>query len=365
MASDQYAEICDQLYTQIMRRLENCYKDGTRVGRFAPIGTAQEVLKPEILYMFFRSLQLPQIETYDLNLELNTLVRRPKGLSSLPAKREPLVSIFVDPVTPDKILSAQACFFPVVICSKDQDRIESLERECLPYLEQELRGKGAFGTVYHVKIAKGHFFFRNLRSANSDPIDIACKDFQSSEDIELEVMQQILSCKQTCANIAEIYGSLEIGSAGYSIFMPLAIEDLRAHMKDDTRPRPSATKRTDIILGAAGVAGGLKFLHKGIDMPLGGKLVCYHMHLKLDNILIFLDKIDDNGKRKPHYIWKISDFGMSRIRYQDDNEVEWQGTYLAPESLLPSKSMKTASDVWSLGFIISVLFTYLAEGTDG
>ncbi|KAJ5307026.1 hypothetical protein N7508_006041 [Penicillium antarcticum] len=409
MASDQYAEICDQLYTQIMRRLENCYKDGTRVGRFAPIGTAQEVLKPEILYMFFRSLQLPQIETYDLNLELNTLVRRvgqrklhtflailiftsctieaartftvkllaPTDTNSLPAKREPLVSIFVDPVTPDKILSAQACFFPVVICSKDQDRIESLERECLPYLEQELRGKGAFGTVYRVKIAKGHFFFRNLRSANSDPIDIACKDFQSSEDIELEVMQQILSCKQTCANIAEIYGSLEIGSAGYSIFMPLAIEDLRAHMKDDTRPRPSATKRTDIILGAAGVAGGLKFLHKGIDMPLGGKLVCYHMHLKLDNILIFLDKIDDNGKRKPHYIWKISDFGMSRIRYQDDNErrdapslagtrnERLEGTYLAPESLLPSKSMKTASDVWSLGFIISVLFTYLAEGTDG
>ncbi|KAJ6038519.1 uncharacterized protein N7446_005323 [Penicillium canescens] len=421
MASDQYAELCDHIYAQIMGKLENCYKDGTRVARFAPIGTAEEVLNPDILYSFFRSLQLPQIETKDLNLGLDNLVKRmkerglytflailiftsctieaartftlkllapkerSKDFGALPAEREALTSIFGDPVTPDKFCQRRHAF----VQFKEKDRIESLERECLPYLEQELRGEGAFGTVYRVKIAKGHFYTRKLGSANSNPVDIARKDFRSNEDIELEVMQQILSCKQTCANIVEIYGSLEIGSTGYSIFMPLAISDLRAHMKNDTRPRPSATERTDMILAAAGVAGGLKFLHKGMDMPRGGKLVCYHMDLKPDNILIFLDKVDSHGK--PHYIWKISDFGMSRVRYQDDNEVERRertltswflerpvvpslagtynrrlvGTYLAPESLLPSRSMKAASDVWSLGCITSVLFTYLAEGRTG
>jgi hypothetical protein len=53
----------------------SCYKDGTRVYRFAPIGTAEEVLKPEILYRFFRSLQLPQIGTDSLNLDLDVLVQ--------------------------------------------------------------------------------------------------------------------------------------------------------------------------------------------------------------------------------------------------------------------------------------------------
>ncbi|KAJ5765990.1 uncharacterized protein N7511_003606 [Penicillium nucicola] len=419
MASDNYAEICDQIYARIMKRLEDSYLNGTRVARFAPIGTAEEVLKPEILYRFFRSLQLPQIRvdtlvqrldqrklhkflailiftsctiatarTFTIKLLAPTDTEWPQSLSILPADRESLESIFGEPVTPDKILSTQACFCPIMICKKKNDHIESLERECLPYLEQELRGKGAFGMVYRVKIAQRHFFSPNLGSANSDPIDVARKDFHNREDTELDVLQQILACKRPSPNIIEIYGSLEIGSVGCSIFMPLAIEDLRAHMKDDTRPRPGATERTDMILAAAGVAEGLEFLHNNMEKPLGGKLVCYHMDLKPDNILIFPERIDENGKLI--YIWKISDFGMSHIRHQEDeaeshenvftrlflekrvveslagaSNMRLEGTYLAPESLLPGKTMKTSSDVWSLGCIISVLFTYLVEGTAG
>lgn len=39
---------------------------------------------------------------------------------------------------------------------------------CLPYLENEHIGTGAYGKVYRVKIEKGHFLFREPRSRNKD-----------------------------------------------------------------------------------------------------------------------------------------------------------------------------------------------------
>ena len=39
---------------------------------------------------------------------------------------------------------------------------------CLPYLQSEHIGSGAYGKVYRVKIEKGHFLFREPRSRNKD-----------------------------------------------------------------------------------------------------------------------------------------------------------------------------------------------------
>ena len=91
-------------------------------------------------------------------------------------------------------------------------------------------------------------------------------------------------------------------------------------------------------------------------------LICYHMDLKPSNILIFQETVRDELR----YVWKISDFGMARIKIRrrgQDREAEsdfnsWfvrrkqvqdpslsgtdsrrEGTYLAPESIAP-RAMK-------------------------
>ncbi|KAJ5867576.1 hypothetical protein N7534_002129 [Penicillium rubens] len=413
MASTQYNELCEEIYVQIMERMERGHEEG---GRFAPHGTARKVLQPEVLRRFFRSLQL---DMSNLDLEDSLLKMRQRklydflailiftsctieaartftikllaqttspDLYALPAERKTLTEIFGEQVTPDKFMTQQACFCPIVICNKKEVRIPSLDRQCLPYLEQKVRGKGAYGTVYQVKIAKGHFYDSDIRGTNQQPKEMARKDYQSTGDMEQDILKKILACDRTCPNIVDIYGSLSIGT-NYSIFMPLAICDLSAHMKEDNRTRPYTTaEKADIIHCARGLARGLEFLHNGMRTAEGDRIVCYHMDLKPSNILVFLENVGD----KQGFVWKISDFGMSRlklksrreetdfdswfVRFQQPRDVSASatynrrgdgGTYLGPESLSPHRAMRTANDIWSLGCVLSIVFAYLEEGSSG
>ncbi|KAJ5836617.1 hypothetical protein N7447_002643 [Penicillium robsamsonii] len=407
MASTEYNKQCEKIYVRIMEKMERSHEEG---GRFAPHGTAKEVLeRGEVLRDFFRSLQLKDIPANGYDLTEDNLINKMRerelydflailiftsctitaarrftrllaqtdwseDICSLPTDRERLTRIFGEQVTPDKFMTQQACFCPI-----------SLDRQCLPYLEQKYRGKGAQGTVYQVKIAKGHFEDPDIiEGTNQKPKELARKDYQSTGVIEDDILKQILACDRTCPNIVDIYGSLSIGT-NYSIFMPLAMCDLSAYLEDD-RARPNTTTKTDIINSARGLARGLEFLHNGMRTAEGDRMVCYHMDLKPSNILVFLEKVGD----KEEFVWKISDFGMSRlklrsrreetdfdswfVRFQQPRDASTSGTYnrrgdgstyLGPESLSPLRDMRTANDVWSLGCVLSIVFTYLEEGSFG
>jgi serine/threonine protein kinase len=98
------------------------------------------------------------------------------------------------------------------------------------------------------------------------------------------------------------------------------------------------------------------------------------------------------------HIWKVSDFNMSRVKgkknpslqpnrsptFYEINKLFKQekpivptsslgdstvnrrgiGTYLAPEACI-GNSVQAESDIWSLGCVISVVFTYMCEGFPG
>ncbi|KGO69019.1 hypothetical protein PITC_078440 [Penicillium italicum] len=432
MTSTQYNEIRDEIYVQIMKRMEKTKKTETMErspeegSRFAPHGTAEQVLQPEVLRRFFRSLRLDDLRTkVDLDFDFNeknlidkmterklhnflailiftsctldvarTFITKllahtnwSPNLCSLPAERENLTEIFGGQVTPDKFMAQQACFCPIVICKKTEVQIQSLDRQCLPYLEQHRIGEGAQGTVYRVKIAKGHFRDPGMNGTNDQPKEMARKDYQSTKDMERDILRQILACDRKCPNIVDIYGGLAIGTK-YSIFMPLAFSDLSAYMREDHRPRPNTImEKTDIIHSARGLARGLEFLHNGMRTPEGDMMVCYHMDIKPSNILVFLKNV--GGRQEA--VWKISDFGMSRLKLRSQGRERekdfggWfvrsqkprdattsaasnrrgDGTYIGPESLSKNKAMRDKSDVWSLGCILSVVFTYLENGRHG
>ncbi|KAK0719271.1 hypothetical protein B0H67DRAFT_149719 [Lasiosphaeris hirsuta] len=436
MAPTAYDSFSHKVYEEILQRLQR--KEEERL-RFAIQGTGKSVLHNDNLRAFFQSL-VPsgQTTTEYFGLDENSLItrvrerklydflavlifatcgieaalvftnelliqdepslrRRGRRLDELPADRQQLIELF-GVVAADKFVSNQACFSTVVIINRQEVRVQDPESQRLPYLEETLLGKGSFGKVFKVKIAKGHFSDPLTGIKSSTHKEFARKDYLLSSEYpakgERDIMDKILkSSTIACENVVQNHGSLEIGSATYSLFMPLAVCDLRAYMapEDETKPKPgpkTIASRASMIDGAEGLAGGLKFLHT--EMKSAEKMediVCYHMDLKPSNILLFRK----DGSGEDGYIWKLSDFGMSRVkirrRGQDGERVKdfnsWfiprpkpadpslsgtinrrgEGTYLSPESVLSERSMGVGSDVWSLACVISVVFSFLEDGS--
>lgn len=442
MALTEYNNVCNEIYHQILQRLERREHENLR---FAAKGAAEGIMHREILLRVFQSLVLlhssEHAGTHQVDITEDLFVQRVERrrlhkflavlifascsidatrlfvgklvaqdawpvtsgegarLDTLPARREDLLYLFDgDGITADKITSKQTCFCPVLIHKRMEVRVQNPNDARLPYLADKQKiGSGSFGTVYSVRIAKGYFYDPETQTENPEPIVLARKDYDVSPDFskrgqgEHDIIQKILkSTAWKCKNILENVGSLEIGNT-YSLFMPLAICDLQCYMREHTPIEPSTAKaKANIVRCAEGLAGGLRFLHKEMQTSdLLENLVCYHMDLKPSNVLVFRDTTYsefDDGK-----IWKLSDFGMARVKIRGQKTTEerdfntWfkpkkqplestpsptlnrrgEGTYLAPESISATPSMKTSSDVWALGCVISVVFAYMEEGRRG
>lgn len=438
MVSNAYDSLHKEIYDEVYSHLARKDRESLR---FAPVGTAEQVLHADKLRRFFHSLLEPGHALLDqFNATEEELVERVKRrqlqpflvvlviaacsvrsarkataallaenepvmgrqgteVGSLPANREDLKTLFDgDEVDADKFLGKQAYFCPVIINHGIELKIDAIDYRRLPYLEEQDIGKGYFGHVFKVKIAKGHLIDPVQGTANLQPVEVARKDYYVSHEFdpaaEREIMEMIrASSAWECPNILKNMGSLAFGPTVYSLFMPLAICDLRAYMMEHHPTRPnSIEEKIDIIRCAMGLAGGLHFLHHEMKTPKMEDLVCYHMDLKPSNILIFSEPEADGKIRN---IWRISDFGMSRMKIrrfsgglgEEKNVNRWflrrseldvkdpslsgtlnrraEGTYLAPEAESGDRSMKTKSDVWSLGCVLSVLFAYMEEGRQG
>ncbi|GKT82617.1 protein kinase domain-containing protein [Colletotrichum tofieldiae] len=107
-------------------------------------------------------------------------------------------------------------------------------------------------------------------------------------------------------------------------------------------------------------------------MTIAGQddLICYHMDLKPNNVLVFRDDRGDRSDRhEDDRIWKLSDFGMSKVRGTTRVLARYScstraSTYISSE-LATGKKVNEKSDVWSMGCIVSVLFTFMEYGWDG
>ncbi|EED20717.1 conserved hypothetical protein [Talaromyces stipitatus ATCC 10500] len=439
MASETFDNLCNQVYWQLYNRLER--KDDPNL-RFATNGTAEKVLHNDLLIRLFQSLLVAnntavqqfglaeeelaeRVDDRELHDFLAVLLFASCGIEAarrftkklvarndwplkgrftgqdthrLPASREDLLHLFKDSVIVDKFCSSQACFSTVVIHNRQEVVVESLSSQRLPYLEEEELGSGSFGKVFKVKIAKGHFKDTRHGTLNATSMDVARKDYITTTQFdgqdERNMMERILTgSTRKCENILGNFGSLRIGTNSYSLFMPCAICDLSDYMTKYHPTRPSSVhEKAKIVLSAKGLAEGLDFLHNEMKGPDQQDMVCYHMDLKPSNILIFRDTAYDGGIR---YVWKLSDFGMARVKYRsrgqtvEREEMDFnsaflqrikpeaerspsgtrnrrgEGTYLPPESLTSTRTMTTASDVWSLGCVLSVVFAYLEDGGEG
>jgi hypothetical protein len=117
-------------------------------------------------------------------------------------------------------------------------------------------------------------------------------------------------------HIAPFLAVISIGDQ-FNILSELATMDLQAFLEgghSQFKMNPE-----NLMAAMTGLASALKFLHGGMDLPRNthspadaaneeGPVVCFHMDLKPENVLIYPEVGYDVG------IWKFSDFGISRIK---------------------------------------------------
>lgn len=395
-------------------KLEECYRifDILEAGGLAEDMFISRVherrLHKFLIISLYRSLPKDAVETMIKILVITNTwpVHSASGqrLDKLPAELSQLEEIFGHGSRAAGMFhEQQATFCAAVIRKGEEVVIDDLNCERLPYIKEIFLGKGSVGDVWEIEVAKNHFYDVTENQYNSNPKVIARKDYIITDsfphpDEEQKILQQIMKSSGH-ENIVTSLGSMRIGSRQidgqtashtFSLFMPRADCDLQQYMLDNFQQAPDTSAKKERILAcASGLARGLKFLHHEMKTPAPGrqKLICYHMDLKPANILVFYPDED-------RMIWKLSDFGMSSVRIskrhdQDQDSEErgfgsWfkprsgpqfidqsvsgvvaprgQGTYLAPESVTQNAEMNRASDVWSLGCVISELFTYLEGG---
>lgn len=179
-------------------------------------------------------------------------------------------------------------------------------------------------------------------------------------------------------------GTLRVGEES-NIFFEWADQDLAKFLQSDQASRPEPLLQQLMQLASA-----LHYLHYQIVSANGSKIVCCHMDLKPNNILVVKEEGYPVGK------WMIADFGISVFKNKEMISVHDQAATLTADSKNPpqrppgpyqapevhqtwgigsrysenksSGQIGRKGDIWSLGCIFATVLafalggkTYLAE----
>ncbi|KAM0540988.1 hypothetical protein ACHAO7_010816 [Fusarium culmorum] len=310
----------------------------------------------------------------------------------LPAREEHL-GLFTDPKDVNYFLTNQRPFCTIVVGGPGMVTIDNDDPRKLPWLSERWICSGSFGAVYEVQVAEGHLTMdQNLENTYEGSKTIARKDFiyadnaETSFQKEWKAISDIFNSKWKHENIVKSFGRIECKGqpSTFSLLMPLASMDLDKYIQ--AYPEAIVNDRVSrqiLVRATMGLADGLKFLHQGLSTEDGKEnLICYHMDLRPSNILVF-------NVGRPDMSWKLSDFGLSRVKPKSRADVSdlsrifrkrgsdqhskatatanlrGQATYQPREAQDQGKTMNEKSDVWSLGCIVSMLFTFMENGLNG
>ena len=437
----------DRLCDGLIRRIETCIQlkhDPPK--RFAPYGAVNSLLRDrqhELRELFRQLFDLRNVISFRLERIINRTLgadnQRPglcnilatllfmRGGASILKQFEVFIlsSEAVSSYTDDNLpFDLETCkkLFPVggrggdffreqfqfcpVVLKKHQDVIcQGHKASCpLPCLKEEPIGSGAFGVVYKVLIERGHL--RDGAAGYDSPVYYARKEFEldprrgeKAFREEMKTVKEILQQSKTHKNIMVTQCSLEYGNR-FSLFFDLAECNLWEYLSNVGVTAPSTLdQKYAIFHRGVELAGALVFLHDELTWKSTSiRLSCYHLDLKPHNILVV--KCKDGVER-----WKITDFGMSRVKPVSKVEVSvpgleitstfgdidlgryfrrrrpainsptalastenrrGEGTYLAPETVLIGDGRVGAeSDVWSFGCVFSLVITFIGSGPSG
>ncbi|ETS78432.1 hypothetical protein PFICI_10494 [Pestalotiopsis fici W106-1] len=245
--------------------------------------------------------------------------------------------------------------------------------DCLPYLDQDRRGNGSYGTVYMVRIERGYYNLGRVGTfLNTEVMLLARKDFEPDEDsfasfqTENDIFKSLhdtnppSSIMRALCSITMKIDDYQFPTA--SIFSEPADLDLWQYLMQERKLGPNERIRN--LQQMLHIGHGLKWLncHEKKSLVTGNyeEVTYVHGDLKPDNIFIYPDP------KGPHsVVFKIGDFGeaclLTRSKDQmgvrrPNPQVPRIGTYWAPET--QEGKIGTKSDVWSYGCILLLVLLY-------
>jgi hypothetical protein len=121
----------------------------------------------------------------------------------------------------------------------------------------------------------------------------------------------------------------------FNIILPLADTDLQQFLYDKAF-EGSWGNVAEIVKEASNLADAMRWLHEG-QIISGKVLVCCHMDIKLDNVLVYQN---DNP---PVGWWKISDFGISSLKERKKERIAPQrptSALLTVPTTSPAESLR-------------------------
>ncbi|XRM42414.1 hypothetical protein ABZX51_005631 [Aspergillus tubingensis] len=316
----------------------------------------------------------------------------------LPLEREQIETFLPDQTQQvDRFDNIQCNFCPTVIsCTTPLHRVSSKRR--LPFeITPEKLGIGGFGEVELVTITP-RYWETDSKTYNNFAYKVACKKFDLKEAFlkehkNLTVLKESLTTQR---HILQHYTAVDHDPHNYYILFPYAEHgDLyhflyggagsyEIHNQFPGIPEESATAIFKPLLHQCwALACAIKWLHDNIQVD-GEHIMCAHLDLKPDNILIMNDASSVVGK------WMISDFGISVLEpqklgsgrplsvrgcYQEPtievNPHRGRGTYRPPEAIIRTGSTVTAnkigrrSDIWAYGCIFTEVLAWAIGRREG
>lgn len=336
--------------------------------------------RPSLHALFLKWLELPDFPS-NLDLPLNDNTLRANGFPD-------------DCFRP--ILNNQNIFRPVWIRENLHQDFRDWDR--LPYIgKPEPIKDGSSGSVYSVKIAKGHWEInrdgRYIPGNPHEPYPVAIKVFrevpggrskeEATEDfrVEREILDQIRVSKIKHEMVMLDLGSITIldganQKVSHSLMFKLATFSLAEFLKDERRHAKYST-RSVLFSKLVDISEALAYLHHHLDI--------LHLDIKPDNILVFekgRSRQDNEDGAGDELVWKLSDFGLARNkgaaarfglggrnlgnRESLSSEVEavrHAGPYQPPEvHKRESSGVGRRSDVWSMGCVALMVLAFMTNG---
>ncbi|PYH34244.1 kinase-like protein [Aspergillus neoniger CBS 115656] len=316
----------------------------------------------------------------------------------LPLEREQIETFLPDqPQQVGRFDQIQCDFCPTVIsCTTPLHCVSSKRR--LPFeITPEKLGIGGFGEVKLVTITP-RYWETDSKSYNNFAYQVACKKFDRKEAFlrehkNLKILKESLTTQH---HILQHYTAVDHGPHNYYIFFPYAEHgDLyhflyggagsyELHNQFPGIPEESDTAILKPLLYQCwALACAILWLHDYIQVD-GEHIMCAHLDLKPDNILIMNDASSVVGK------WMISDFGISVLEPQklgssrplsvrgcyreptiEVNPHRGRGTYRPPEAIIRTGSTVMAnkigrrSDIWAYGCIFTEVLAWAIGRREG
>lgn len=285
--------------------------------------------------------------------------------AKLPLKETDIPRYFSNPDNGKLFLRRQWSFLALVFSeNRSRSRRELHDRTILPFLHKTLIAEGGFAKVYKVKIEASHYKFKNAqrRRMSTPPLDLICKELERPDDNgklaeEFGHEVDILSALQ-CLEHPNIISLITAFSKGmtHTFLLPAADGDLKKLLNTNHR-LPGFETETEIFGSLWGLSSALDSVHNYFFPLLNVRQIGCHYDIKPNNILFSDRKL------------LLSDFGLSRLRKAEDGSQTTfktgEGYYMAPECESMTHGFEhgrigRASDVWSLGCVLTEILAYLS-----